>query len=335
MRIQILIVATLMAGVAGQTDGEGPPATGSAAAWANACVTGLVTSGFDFLKTEKYDLWYNETSIMQLAQTGTFIGPEEMAEYVNFVRGPFFDFYTPVPDEGNQIPVKLTQDECVMMVAITNKMQVNANMGKPVCVETTVGFKIHYTVADLGGSGFLIHRTNVYYNDMFAQELFGDALYTDGVRDYICDNVLMANCPDTVALNGLTSESCKQRYDALPNTRDGYLDEYTTGCRILHSAFAKLNEKHCPHLSFVPEVDYKNQTKCQKSYGTVPEDLFTADELAFLQTSAAKYGQDNATGYKTCEYEPVEDENSDSASNGYSVSSMMYFVGAALVVLFY
>mmetsp|Transcript_22652 Transcript_22652/g.34228 ORF Transcript_22652/g.34228 Transcript_22652/m.34228 type:complete len:337 (-) Transcript_22652:189-1199(-) len=296
----LVSIGALASTVTAETE---PVDTNAAQAWAAACVQGLITSGFDFLQTEKYDLWYNETSIMELAQSGTFIGPEEMTEYTNFVKAPFFDYYVS-GDNWREKPIRLGQDECVMLLAGTNKMQVNAAMGNPVCVETTVGFKLHYTVADLDGSGFLIHRTNLFYSGIFIHELFANALNADGVRDYICDDVLMANCPEIVALNQLTSESCKERYDGLPDTNEGgYLDEFTTGCRILHSAFAETNAEHCPHLSFVPVADYKDRIKCQESYGITAEDLFSEDELAFIGDVAVNSGYDRLTKYKECEYE--------------------------------
>jgi len=238
---------------------------------------------------------------MQLAQSGTFIGPEEMTEYVNFVDAKFFDYYK--RGEMKIVPRKLEKDECILLFVNQNIAQVNANYGNPVCAETTVGVKLHYTVSGPDGSGFHIHRTNLYYPPVFLDFLFNEGLGTSGVRDYICDDVMGKNCMDTFTLNDITSESCKEKYDALPVTSEyGYLDEHTKGCRILHSAFAEINAKHCPHLSFLPQKDYKGRFLCQESNRTKAEDLFTNGELAIIKKQAVEWGQDKYKLFKNCKY---------------------------------
>jgi len=271
-------------------------------AWKQACLVGLARADFDFLATENYDKWYTEDSVMQLAQSGTFTGPEEMTEYVDFTSAKFFDYYERL-GEPKVYPISLAEKECVVMIVTINKMQVNANYGQPACLETTVGFKMQYTVSDLQGNGFNIHRMNLFYSPAFLHVLFADALQGDGVRDYVCETVLQTKCPKIWAQNALDVESCKLRYDALPSTDEGgYLDEKTTGCRILHSAFAEINPKHCPHMSFIPAKDYGGRTWCQESGGVVPEDLFTEEELLLVKKNAFDMGYDEDSMYKTCKY---------------------------------
>jgi len=276
------------------------------AVWKQACAVGLVKSGFDFLDTERYDQWYNEDSVMQLAQSGTFKGPSQMIEYVDFTKAKFFDYYKRVAGKESSQLVKATKDECVMSIVTINKMQVNATYGQPVCLETAVGFKLHYTVSDPEGNGFNIHRTNLYYSAPFLVELFNNGFAGDGVRDYICETVLHKNCGDIWDYNGLDEDSCKERYDALPGVNEGgYIDDKAKGCRILHSAFAEVNKKHCPHMSFKPKQDYTGNYWCQESGYVDAKDLFTEDELANIQNVSVAEGYPADTEYKHCEYVPM------------------------------
>ena len=86
----------------------------------------------------------------------------------------------------------------------------------------------------------------------------------------------------------------------------GYLDGNTKGCRILHSAFAETNDKHCPHLSFVPEEDYLGRVKCQSSGGVQPEDLFSDQELTFFQKYGEEHGLPRDTLFAECEVANVD-----------------------------
>lgn len=64
------------------------------ASHAAVCMTALKNSGFSLMETDKYKNWFDETSVLELSQTGTFIGPETIEEYVNFVlASQYFHVY--------------------------------------------------------------------------------------------------------------------------------------------------------------------------------------------------------------------------------------------------
>merc|ERR1740124_336536 len=106
---------------------RGVGVSNEAAAWAGACAKGPVVAEFNFLQTERYNEWFAEGSVMQLAQSGVFNGPEEMVEYVDFTRAKFFDFYE---NTGSMIfPISSSEEGCVVLVVNINKAQVNALMG--------------------------------------------------------------------------------------------------------------------------------------------------------------------------------------------------------------
>jgi len=267
------------------------------------CILGLKRSGLDLLETDKYDQWFNDDSTMGLAQAGVFTGPEAMAEYVDFTKSTYFSLYEDLVSEKTRV-VSATRNECVVQVAVENKVQVKpeySKSGKSECIITTVGYKLDYKMGLLG-SAFNIRRTKVFYPQQFLVELFNNLIGGEGVTDYICDTVLRDSCPEVYKLNNLTETTCKTMYDALPGVDGyGYLDDYAKGCRILHSAFAAINPKHCPHMSFKPIKDYHGDLWCQKSGGVKAEDLFTKDDLAFINEFSKNNGMDAATMYKSCD----------------------------------
>jgi len=280
--------------------------TGSLSSKIN-CAIAAKRSGFVFLETDKYESWFAADSTMHLAQSGTFNGPAQMTEYVDFTKSIYFNYYDAI--DGSQKYFSATEDGgCEMMNAIPNKMQVKpeySKNGEGVCITTTVGFKLSYS-AGWFGSGFTINRADLFYPEKFLPILFNDAIGGEVVADYICDTVLLGNCEDVYEANGLDDESCKAMYNDLPPVDDyGYLDDKAKGCRILHSAFAEVNKKHCPHMSFIPIKDYTGTLWCQESGGQKAEDIWTEDELSFIDQVASDNGFDPDTLSTTCDYEPV------------------------------
>lgn len=264
--------------------------------WKASCGLGIKISGYDTLETEKYHLWFNEDSTMHLAQSGTFTGPEQMTEYVDFTKSVYFDKYESL-DSATQF-IEASSDQCIVQVAVQNLAKVKAEYsktGQSECAVTTVGFKLQYTVG-LFGFGFNIKRMDLFYPEKFLQLLFNDLIGGPATTDYICDTVLKGNCGDVYEKNGLDEESCKAQYEALPGVDDyGSLDDKAKGCRILHSAFAEVNKKHCPHMSFIPIQDYTGELWCQESGGVRAEDLWSDDELDFISKFAEDSGFDPET----------------------------------------
>jgi len=294
--IGVLVVTLLIAFV--------PPLNGWF--WETSCGLGIKISGYDTLATDKYHLWYNYDSTMQLAQTGTFVGPSQMTEYVDFIRAIYFDKYDVVG--GKTRWQTASKDRCVLEIASHNKVQVKpeySTTGKGECILTTVGIRLDYTVG-LFGFGFNIKKITLFYPELFLNILFNDMIGGEGVTDYICGTVLRDSCQDVYEANGLNDETCKKRYNNLPQVDlYGYLDDKAKGCRILHSAFAEINEKHCPHMSFIPIKDYAGDLWCQKSGGVKAEDLFSESELKFFKDYAIDLGYDPETLSAPCDYEPV------------------------------
>ena len=120
-------------------------------------------------------------------------------------------------------------------------------------------------------------------------EAFMDSFDADDVRDSVC-NIMESNCTETLKFNNLTVDGCKNAYDKLNMSDNGYLDSNTKGCRIVHSTFVPINTGHCPHLSFAQLQDEKGMIKCQESRGRKPSDLFSPQELENIGTKGQDLG---------------------------------------------
>lgn len=271
---------------------------------AAACLSALRSSEFDLLETKKFDEWFDDSSIMQLAQTGSYQGAAGIQEYVEFLTSPYFDYYDRL-FKTKITPISLTEDECIINVSSFQKSQVNADYGLPICVETLGSFTLYFTVEPK----FLIHKVNVFYSPASFEDLFTKLLNTENVRDFVCDT-MEANCQSTFQTNNLTPQSCRETYDALPATTgtEGSIVNNSKGCRAMHATFAAQNKDHCPHLSFIPETDINGKIKCQEETKTSkPSDLFTSSELDLIKDFAIQKGYPLDTLMRECDYNPNPD----------------------------
>jgi hypothetical protein len=269
--------------------------------WTANCYLGTRVSGFQVLETDRYEEWFAPDATMTLAQTGTFEGPKQMKEYVDFTQAIYFDLYESLDRETSMRVA--SKDQCLLVLAIENKAQVKEEYSlteNAECAVATVGIKLNYTVG-MFGFGFNIKSLDLFYPSKFLQVLFSDLVGGPKATDYICDTVLRDNCAEVYEKNGLDEDSCKTMYNELPATDDfGCLNDKTKGCRILHSAFAEFNDEHCPHMSFIPMEDYSGELWCQEPCHVKVEDLWDDEEMAFLE----KFSDDNGWGedmYTTCE----------------------------------
>ena len=86
------------------------------------------------------------------------------------------------------------------------------------------------------------------------------------------------------AEQGLTKQKCLKRLSNLPlkEGEDNWIDGNSRGCRYLHAVFARTNQFHCAHVSFIPAEDSKGDIKCQTSANMLPEEFFTQTEINSL-----------------------------------------------------
>lgn len=120
----------------------------------------------------------------------------------------------------------------------------------------------------------------------------GDRKCSKGVKKVCCART-----------QSLSMEECLTKYRALPQVDEiggsTFIDGDTKGCRVLHSAFAATNPKHCPHVSFEAEEDAKGLVKCSTGGGMYPTNLFSNATIAkFLYYGQYVFGL-GPTGLQT------------------------------------
>lgn len=228
---------------------------------------------------------YDDSSQLTLSQTGTFVGTDDILEYAQYFHSEYYaDFRVQARDGPFELSSYDNNDNtdddddkyaCSALFVKLARVQLGSDYSEPTCIVTAGGEKIYWTLR--GSSEFdKIKKLHVYLPGNFMYRMFSQAFDNSNVRDSVCNVMKSEGCTDVWAQNNLTDELCHEMYDALPLPGpDGYLDDNTSGCRLLHTAFAGTNPDHCPHLSFIPMADRKGRIKCQTSSNVDPTSLFT------------------------------------------------------------
>eukprot|EP00581_Thalassiosira_minuscula_P002991 CAMPEP_0183742550 /NCGR_PEP_ID=MMETSP0737-20130205/64759_1 /TAXON_ID=385413 /ORGANISM="Thalassiosira miniscula, Strain CCMP1093" /LENGTH=840 /DNA_ID=CAMNT_0025978137 /DNA_START=297 /DNA_END=2819 /DNA_ORIENTATION=- len=264
------------------------------------CLVELQRAKFDIYDTNRYFDVMDESSTFSITETGTWTGPADIKEYVDFVLSDLFNLHDLISDRMVDL-ISATDDECVVVTNVINKVRVDKKFnpqGK--CFIAPSHSSMHYSVKE----GFKVKSIAVFYYKPALKLLFGDHFNTNEVRDDVC-NIIQSSCQETWKFNNLTMDTCRSKYDDLPaSDEDAYVDGNSKGCRIIHSRFARINPDHCAHLSFEPEEDSKGRIKCQESIGQQFQDFFSKYELESFLKTAHEWGFDE-TMLKPCEYEDV------------------------------
>ena len=219
---------------------------------------------------------------MQLAQAGSYYGPEDIAEYVGFAteyspfikRGP-----TPVASgfQYSGYNSELGLCEFVIPSVINYEMD-------PLTTRYDADFNLAYMLKifyDINEN--YVPRVNVYYTKTFLEFFFNILLNSDQTRDFICDIVLNNVCYGIV--NDEDHTQCVSDLEELATATGKlfHIDGNSQGCRGLHSAFALINPtNHCAHVSLTPLEDPKDRIKCQRSDRVSPAELFTTADLDYF-----------------------------------------------------
>lgn len=102
-------------------------------------------------------------------------------------------------------------------------------------------------------------------------------------------------------------QECMQKLKEIPTFTNGtQFDGYDFGCRALHAVLAEFDDKHCPHISFEPQLDQNNKYKCQESSFLRSTDFFDEDDFQtyeeFLESKESLI--ESATGFKILSQAP-------------------------------
>jgi len=271
-------------------------------AWKRACVLGVVNEQFDVLNFDSYGDWMDENTEYHVPGIGMYKGLEGTEEYIRWVLPKpqwYLDYYK-IRKPSQAFPISLTKEECVFTTATKIKVQIAPKFDKNggTCAEYILTTKLFYTVDDLKGNGFHVNQFHIYH----PPEALATISDPGGEYPEHWCNTLRDFCPEVYEANGLDEETCLSKWDELPDNSDS-LQGNTKGCRLYHASFAKENDKHCPHLSFMPMEDYHGNIKCQNPTDDPKENMFTAYDFSLANQYAIESGFESGDLVKQCEYE--------------------------------
>lgn len=226
----------------------------------------------------RYGEYFTDKSFVQLAQTGKYVGPQDIEEYVRFTGAdsPYIAEALPIKDDLQFKRLDPATGVCEFTYQSSKLYTTDPNFALDSTFTSAVLAKIYYNLAD-----HKISQVNVFFTQDFFDFVFGQLLHNRRSFDFVC-GVMIGNCPDTYELNGSpTLSECVAQMQALPVLSDqGRVDGREAGCRTLHSVFAEKNPMHCAHISFVPQADPMGHIKCQESFRLEVSDLFDEQDLA-------------------------------------------------------
>jgi hypothetical protein len=261
------------------------------------CLLSFIQLEFDLENFDKYDVYFKNSSVMTLAQTGEYQGPDNIKEYVKFVYAGFSPFFLTGPkgpqykSEEKYIDYNRRTGECIFIINFIGEYSMNpATTSTDGGVLSSAMVKLFYKLSD-----DYVSRINVYYTIGFLDLLFANFLNSNNTRQYVCDVMKGSNCGSIIE----TPIDCVNKLADLSAANGAlkYVDGYSQGCRALHSVFASTNPIHCPHISFTSMVDLNGYIKCQTSKKMSYNDLFTSEELAAHYTFMSKNGLDPYVGH--------------------------------------
>jgi len=250
-----------------------------------ACAAAFSLSNFDLTNTGQFNKWFDDESVAILSQAGEFKGIDDITEYVNFIYSEYFSSYVSIRREY-MWNIMDDSEHCTLTILGENEASLSDSFFNPGCLDMAVGTSFEYYLTD-DDTFITVTNAKVYYPTGFLGLFFG-GFQPNNISTHVC-SIMKNTCEYVWIENNLIDEdSCKETFISLPVAESSELsiDGYSQGCRILHASFAAKNSKHCPHISFVPMKDLRDEIKCQVSENIKPEDIFKIEQLTFFKNVA-------------------------------------------------
>lgn len=148
------------------------------------CLAGLALSGFDLADLSGYDTWLDESSALVFPETGIFTGPGDIGEYIAFMQSSFFDTYNVTATLG---PFEVSADsdtgECEAFHIKLARLQINASMASPTCIEYAFALKAFWTLEPR----FNVHKAYIYFSGAYLSFMANTIAGSNDVQDFVCD----------------------------------------------------------------------------------------------------------------------------------------------------
>eukprot|EP00549_Striatella_unipunctata_P001418 CAMPEP_0118708932 /NCGR_PEP_ID=MMETSP0800-20121206/22263_1 /TAXON_ID=210618 ORGANISM="Striatella unipunctata, Strain CCMP2910" /NCGR_SAMPLE_ID=MMETSP0800 /ASSEMBLY_ACC=CAM_ASM_000638 /LENGTH=309 /DNA_ID=CAMNT_0006612383 /DNA_START=57 /DNA_END=986 /DNA_ORIENTATION=- len=242
-----------------------------------------------------WSLLVEEQSVLQVADAGSYYGPDGIQEYSDFIT-----ILNPYIADAKSVKVAFkftgfdeTNNLCNFIIPAishlvwdpsTTRYGAEFNFGAMVKLEFNPDTRI-------------VTRINAYTKPSFINLIYGVLMNSDNTREYIC-SVLSGSCENTEAANDMTG--CMSELAALPVfTGDlPWIDGKSQSCRALHATFAEYNpDEHCAHIQFNRTADPKGVVKCQDSDWVLPSELFDDEDFEYFDSFLEKHGIDPELGH--------------------------------------
>ncbi len=256
------------------------------------CFARFATFRFDIAKADKYTKYFRDDSAMSLWQTGRYVGPEAIREYVDFVTplNPLWSSNQQLDSSVQFVQFDRRTNQCQFLALYHYNYEIDESFGS---------IATNYTVANMVKLFFnvkkrYIPKIHVFYTEDYVNLLFGTLFDTAETRAYICDVYEGSTCASQLD----PPTDCVTQLGNLDQTGTaGRVDGNSVGCRMLHALLAEFRSVHCPHISFEPLADFQNQIKCQTEGSLTVLDLFTPEDLKAYEEYAAERGLDPNIGH--------------------------------------
>lgn len=115
----------------------------------------------------------DESAELKLAQTGPYVGPSAIKEYIDFRKADFFQFFKRSSDLKITL-LQQTDDQCSVTIATTDKIQ-NKQDYNPVnrCLESFVSYRVSYKPEPFTVEEIALFYPQKYFTSLFGTEYLG------------------------------------------------------------------------------------------------------------------------------------------------------------------
>jgi len=259
---------------------------------ASDCITKFAALGFRTENFHKYARYFRDTSKMILTEAGEYVGAEDIGEYIRFATDS--NQYIEISEIlGITRSFKIADKEartCTFVQQTIKKIRMDPEFAREATFLVPAMTKVVFKYDDN-----YISRIYAFYSKEFVSYIFGTLLNTDKTRDFICDVSSSHSCKATHI--GTNHNQCVRQLKDMPIFTNGAFDGKDYGCRALHAIFAVNNARHCPHISFEPQEDYKGNIKCQESKRYSSSDYFDKEDMDSFFAFADDWNIDRDVGY--------------------------------------
>ena len=169
-----------------------------------ACLQGMAASGFSPFAPSTFANVMNTNTTLNYHLTGTFVGLDNILEYLSFYSGALWESIVPlggVSDPAQDLS-QSTPEECVLIAGGGAEIRTRPYFtaggggGGGGCMQSTLGSVYRYSLnLEPGGgppTGITLHSWKVWTPDRYMMDYFG-LLDSAATGEYICD-VLVTTC---------------------------------------------------------------------------------------------------------------------------------------------